>query len=182
MPVTAQLKSHLRIGSFNTRGLRNVTLPTLFERLDIVLLQETLLCKQDLSTINSISHLFQGSGVATTDLSTGILTGRPSGGIAILFRKSIANFVNEVYFDLDWIMGISINVPNEPVSYILSVYMPYNSHENENEFLEKLGILASIINEMDSPYIWVIGDLMPTLVFYLAILENILLTHALTKS
>ena len=150
--------SVIRLVSHNTRGLRNVTIPTLFERFDIILIQETMLCKQDLGSLNSLSNNFFGTGVAVTDLSSCILKGRPKGGVAILYRKSICNFVNEINFGFDWITGISLNLPNENVFYIITVYLPYNSHENEDEFLEKLGILISVINDIDSPYIWVLGD------------------------
>ena len=150
--------SSIRVVSFNTRGLKNVTIPSLFDRFDIVLLQETLQCKQDLGQLNSLSPLFQGTGVAVTDLSSGILRGRPRGGVAILWRRSLNKFVNEINFDLDWIAGISLNFPNENAVYIISVYLPCNSRENEDEFLEKLGILASIINDLDSPFVWVLGD------------------------
>ena len=150
--------SSIKVVSFNTRGLRNVTIPSLFDRFDIVLLQETLQCKQDLGQLNSLSPFFQGTGVAVTDLSTGILKGRPSGGVAILYRKSLSNFVKDIHFDLDWIVGISLNIPNENSIYIISVYLPCNSRENEDEFLEKLGMLVSIINDLESPFVWVLGD------------------------
>ena len=150
--------SLIRVVSHNTRGLRNVTIPTLFERFDIILIQETMLCKQDLGSLNSLSNNFFGTGVAVTDTSTGILKGRPKGGVAILWKRSFGAFVTEINFGLDWMTGISLNLPNENLFYIITAYLPYNSHENEDEFLEKLGILISIINDIDSPYIWVLGD------------------------
>ena len=78
------ISSHIRIVSYNTRGLRNLTIPSLFNDYDIILLQETLLCKQHLGSLNSLSPEFQGTGVSVTDLSVGLLKGRPSGGIGVL--------------------------------------------------------------------------------------------------
>ena len=61
-------------------------------------------------------------------------------------------------FGLDWVTGISLSLSNEDIFYILTVYMPYNSSENEDEFLEKLGILVSLVNDIDSPFIWIVGN------------------------
>ena len=47
---------------------------------------------------------------------------------------------------------------NENTIYSISVYPPCNSRENEDGFLEKLGILVSIINDLDSPLVWDLGD------------------------
>ena len=148
----------IKVVSHNTRGMKNVTIPLLLERFDIILLQETLLCKQDLGSLNSLSPHFFGTGVAVTDTSTGIIKGRPKGGVAVLYKKSFCNFVTQMNFGLDWVTGISLSLPNEDVFYILTVYMPYNSSENEDEFLEKLGILVSLVNDIDSPFIWIVGD------------------------
>ena len=121
--MSESINSHIRIVSYNTRGLRNVTIPSLFNEYDIVLLQETLLCKQDLGILNSLSPDFQGTGVSVTDTSLGLLVGRPVGGIAILWRKTFASVISEVDLELYWLSGICINAPNSEPIYIFSVYL-----------------------------------------------------------
>ena len=152
------ISSHIRLVSYNTRGLRSLTIPSLFDAYDIILLQETLLCKQDLGLLNTLSPEFQGTGVAVTDISLGIHKGRPSGGCALLWRKTLASIIKEIDFDLDWLTAISINSPNHEILYIITVYLPYQSNNNEEEFLSKLGILFSIMNDLESDNIMVLGD------------------------
>ena len=61
-------------------------------------------------------------------------------------------------FKLNWLSGICIKVPNGDPVFIISVYLPFQCSENEEEFLMKLGILFSIMNDHESDYILVMGD------------------------
>ena len=144
--------------SYNCRGLRNPTVSTLLEKCDLILLQETLITKQDLGAINSLSPLFQGLGASPTDASKGIIKGRPQGGVAILWRKIFSQYINEIELDLDWLIGVSIKFPNCAEFYVFNVYMPFQCNANEEKFLEKLGIIFSIVNDLDSPNVFVLGD------------------------
>ena len=55
---------------------------------DIIALQETWLFPHDLDYLNTIDNQFSSTGKSAIDTSTGILRGRPYGGVAILWRKS----------------------------------------------------------------------------------------------
>ena len=128
------ISSHIRIVSYNTRGLRNLTIPSLFNDYDIILLQETLLCKQDLVSLNSLSPEFQGTGVSVTDLSVGLLKGRPSGGIGVLWRKTLGSIVTEMDFKLNWLSGICIKVPNGDNIFIISAISHFNVVRTKKNF------------------------------------------------
>ena len=88
----------LRLTTYNSRGLpknnRSLNLrPDIVKVLNdshIVAFQETWYSKQDLSCINSLHNEFVGSGVAKIDESTGIIQGRYSGGVAIMWRKELS--------------------------------------------------------------------------------------------
>ena len=43
----------------------------------------------------------------------------------------------------------------------INVYMPYCCYDNLPDFMYYLGKISSIISDADTPYIFVIGDLMP---------------------
>ena len=148
----------IRLVSYNCRGLRNTTIPSLLNDSDIILLQETFLCKQDLGALNSLSPFFQGTGASPTDASVGLIRGRPRGGVAILYRKTLAKLVTHIELGHDWISAISIKLSIGILFYILSVYLPYHCPENEEEFISKIDTITSIINDFDSPNTLVMGD------------------------
>ena len=153
LTMSSANRKPIKIMSYNCRGLRNPTVSTLLEKCDLILLQETLITKQDLGAINSLSPLFQGLGASPTDASKGIIKGRPQGGVAILWRKIFSQYINEIELDLDWLIGVSIKFPNCAEFYVFNVYMPFQCNANEEKFLEKLGIIFSIVNDLDSPNI-----------------------------
>ena len=70
----------------------------LFNNYDIVALQETWLAKQELHMCNSLHDEFLSLGVASVDYSTGILQGRPFGGVSVFYRKRFAQHVKPMYF------------------------------------------------------------------------------------
>ena len=58
---------------------------------DIVLLQETWLSERDLYILNQLHCDYYGRGVSAFRTEDGVLTGRPHGDIAILWRKLLSN-------------------------------------------------------------------------------------------
>ena len=107
---------------------------------------------------NSISDNFYGTGVSPNDFSRGIVAGRLKGGVAILWKRSIDHYVEVNNFDLDWLTGISIKIGENKSILIICVYFPYQCTENEEEFLTKLGISSSTINDSAIGNIFVIED------------------------
>ncbi|KOB57917.1 reverse transcriptase, partial [Operophtera brumata] len=56
---------------------------------DVIALQETWLLPHDLSMLTTIADEFGGTGTSAVDTSAGLLRGRPYGGVALLWRKSV---------------------------------------------------------------------------------------------
>ena len=64
----------------------------LFDRCSILCLQEIWYTKQDLKQLNSLHNDFIGIGTTKYDASEGLCNVR--GGVAIIYKKNIANFIN----------------------------------------------------------------------------------------
>ena len=136
----------LRLTTYNSRGLpkNNVRLnlrPDIVKVLNeshIVAFQETWYSKQDLSCINSLHNEFVGSGVAKIDESTGIIQGRYSGGVAIMWRKELCKHIKILDLNADWCTAIELDM-NSTKFVLFNIYMPYQAPENEELYFERLG-------------------------------------------
>ena len=103
---------------------------------------------------------FQGIGASTTDARDKLITGHPPGGVAILYRRKYAKCVSPIYFNLDWIVGISITVGNKK-HVILCVYLKTASGgqgDHKEMFQGQLEELKLIINDLDTTSVTIIGD------------------------
>ena len=104
---------------------------------------------------------FYADGVSAMDTTSGILIGRPFGGIGILWRKSIGACIQVHKYNNNRIMGIEFDNGNRK-RFAVNMYMPYvNRYRNSdsyNEFMGYLGMVHSIIQESDVSSVYVIGD------------------------
>ena len=95
------------------------------------------------------------------DTTSGILIGRPFGGIGILWRKSIGACIHVHKYNNNRIMGIEFDNGN-PKLIAVNMYMPYDNRsrnsDNYDECMGYLGMVHSIIQESDVSSIYVIGD------------------------
>ena len=93
------MDNNLRIISLNCYGIKTSLYQVyeLCEVADIVLLQETWLFTHELSILSTIHPEFEGMGVSAIDSSSGIISGRPFGGVAILTRKKMRQYCNFVF-------------------------------------------------------------------------------------
>ena len=96
------MNMNLRITSFNCSGVKNILpiIADLCETNDIVLLQETWLMPHDLNILTAVHKDFDGYSTSAVDC-TQELIGRPYGGLSILWRKNMSNFVKPSLFDDD---------------------------------------------------------------------------------
>ena len=155
----------LKFITYNCRGLprdRNSLLlrPDIMSVMadaHIVAFQETWLSKQNLSCINSLHESFVGFGVSKVDESAGLVQGRYSGGVAIMWRKELCNFIKIIELDSNWCMAIEINMGS--VKFVIfNIYMPYQCAENEDLYYENLGYINTILGETQCTNYAVIGD------------------------
>ncbi|CAF4958289.1 unnamed protein product [Pieris macdunnoughi] len=63
---------------------------------DLVALQETWLLPHDIPILGTISNNFDYTGKSAVDTSAGLLTGRPYGGVAILWRVGVFGTVSVI--------------------------------------------------------------------------------------
>ena len=136
----------LRTITYNCRGLpkskRSLNLRPdiikVFNDADIVAFQETWYSKQDLSCINSLHDEFIGSGVAKIDESSGLIQGRYSGGVSIMWRKELSKHIKVLDIEADWCLAIELDMDSTKF-VLLNIYMPYQAPENEDLYFERLG-------------------------------------------
>ena len=111
MCLLKHLNDKLRIVSYNCRGIKS-SIPLLgkiCESNDIILLQETMLCSHNLDMIHTIHPDFYAGGCSSINSEEFILTGRPHGGLAVLWRKTLGCVKTKTYSDR--IYGIELMGP-----------------------------------------------------------------------
>ena len=158
-------KKGLKIISYNCRGLPKdrsklslrPDVNNLFDTGDIIAFQETHYSKQNIKILNSLHDSFVGFGVAKVDECEGITQGRISGGVAIMWRSELSKFIKTIDLNVNWCTAIEVAMADTKF-IILNVYLPYQSHENEDLYIEYLGFLKSLIDEMNCTNICIIGD------------------------
>ena len=129
----------------------------------MVCFQETWLAKQELVLCNSLHENFLSAGIAKIDFSEGILSGRPSGGVSIFYARHLASYVTPIYFhECNWCVALRFSF-NTTSFTLFNVYLPYESNDNEDEFIEKLGLLESYIQNVENSTFAIIGDFNSTL-------------------
>ena len=130
----------MKIASYNCRSFKSsiTDVKNLCDMSDICLLQEHWLFKDELSLLSSVHDDFHAFGVSAIDTKKDLFVGRPYGGTAILWKKSLAGSITpKTYNDpriigaeLSWTFGICL---------ILCVYLPTDCHENFDVFSYYLG-------------------------------------------
>ena len=153
------MQNKLHIVSFNCEGVKNI-LPQIYdlcEVADIILLQETWLFPHEFVKLSNIHRSFHAFSLSSMDMGTGLVVGRPRGGLSILWRKSLSHLCKIVQFDDERILGLSLHIGD--IKYmILNVYLPFCSQENWQEYLLYMGKLTSIVDSTEADGFAVIGD------------------------
>ena len=149
----------LNVCSFNCKNIKtSVTeLNDLCTNHDFVLLQETWLSRPELPMLSQINSSFTGYGLSSMDEESQILSGRPFGGIAILWRKCFNAYCSIKLYDCDRIIGIEFAYDSFKALF-LCVYLPYDYAENFDDYMFYLSQLLQIIEDFSSPYVYICGD------------------------
>ena len=111
----------------------------------------------ELPYLATLSEDFYAKGISSIDSSAGLIRGRPFGGVAILWQKSIANVCSVIEYDDTCLLGIKLEGDNFDIQ-VLNVYLPYSDELNIDEYRFYLSKIKSIANEFSSPYIYIVGD------------------------
>ena len=151
--------NHVSIASFNCKGMRSseYEIKELCSTKDIICLQEIWLDKSELSLFNTFDPSFSGTGVSPVDPTDGLLVGRKYGGVGFLWNKRLQHCIKPLKFPHNWLTGINVSLENSSLT-ILGVYLPYNSLDNVDSFLQCIGFLQSVIEDLQTGYYMIIGD------------------------
>ena len=149
----------LGIASFNCRGIYSSQeeIRALCNTNKIVCIQEHWLAKQELHALNTVCDDFRGTGSSPVDLSSGSIRGRPHGGVGVLWHKSLDSFVSVLDLHSEWACGINVSLQGDTVC-ILSVYLPYECDENQDDYIRALEELKVLVDESVTPLIFILGD------------------------
>ena len=152
----------LQICSFNCHSLKNslTELHSICSKFDLIFLQETWLAKFELSLLNNIHADFLGQVISALNSTSALLTGRPYGGLAILWKKSLQPSIN-VTVHSERIMQIDIMTDVGQIS-LFNVYMPtdYRDMDSRDQFGMCIGELGCHLEcvRANTNYFGVIGD------------------------
>ena len=151
----------VRVSTYNCNSVRanfeNVR--NIMSKCDIVLLQELMLCKSDLHILNELNDNFENIAYVQDRESLGIIEGRPTRGVAILWRKSLSPYITPIIVD-DTVIGIILSDVTSQV-LLLNVYMPCDMQTLHalDSYRNMLAKLEVIINEHNIGKIVLTGDL-----------------------
>lgn len=107
--------------------------------------------------LESIHDDFSYTGTSAVDVASGMLRGRPYGGVALLWRKSIFQNVSVVQCNNTRICGIKILLHDKSIA-VMSVYMPTDAVSNLPEFTNYLGTVSAVIDSTDTECVYLLGD------------------------
>jgi hypothetical protein len=108
--------------------------------------------------LNSVHSEFYAKGEAAVDAESGLLQGRPYGGVAVLWRKSLSNKCKPIVLDDERLIGLDV-ISDQGTKYkFVCVYLPYYHHENYDNYLFYLSKLKGFIDSSDTPFVYIFGD------------------------
>ena len=153
--------SVLRICTYNCRSVKK-SLPEvrrLCDSHDIVCIQEHWLLPSELDYLSNIHNDFYSVGSSAVDVTSDILVGRPYGGTAILYRKSLCNLVSILPTTNSCVTGLKLLTVVGPLM-LLTVYMPteYNDDDSLEKYTEACAYLDAILTDCDTPHAVIAGD------------------------
>jgi exonuclease III len=130
----------------------------LCKRSDIVALQETWLYSHDINILGQIDNQFSFTGKSSIDLSSGVLRGRPHGGVAILWRSSAFRNVSVLKCTNDRLVAIKVSTADSREIIVMCVYMPTDESCNLPLFTQCLGEMNAIIEDNNVENVYMLGD------------------------
>ena len=148
----------LRLVSFNCRGWNSgrYLIHDISHLFDFCFVQEHWLFDSQLGLLN-FSPDFSSFGVSGMDDS--ILLGRPYGGCAILYRKSLAPFVSHLPFPSKRFCALKVSF-NDVSFLCICVYFPTDYHDinSRDAFVQLLGEIEGFIDSITFDHLVIGGD------------------------
>ena len=119
--------------------------------------RKTLLFSHELTVLSTLHSEIEGMCVSAIDSTSGIITGRPFGGVVILIRKTLRQYCNVIFYDDPQVTGLEIKCVLDSV-HLLNVYLPYQCHDNYDDYVEYLDKISANIEGCVTSKLAVIGD------------------------
>ena len=150
----------IKVASYNCNSVRchfeNVR--NILCDVDIIFLQELQLCKSDLLMLIDLNNDFENISFVQDREAEGIIEGRPTKGVAILWRKNLSSFISPLIIDDSMIAIIISNMKKKIL--LLNVYMPCDLQtaealENYRCMLSKVEV---VIREQNVTDLIIAGD------------------------
>ena len=159
-PLISTMDKKLKIITFNCQSLHanSSIIRDLLLKCDILCLQETLLDENNYQILEALDGNFMFAYTAA-HRKPGCFVGRPSGGLAVLWRTASNVKFLPLYFD-NRIMGLKINYSNENSILLLNVYMPcdYGNIDSLIDYKCSLASLENIIETESFEEVIITGD------------------------
>lgn len=150
----------VKIISYNCNSIKNNldVIRDLLQKCDIILLQEIILLKQELDLIKHIDLNFDGVGFASDAGEIGMLRGRPKAGVAILWKKTLGNFIKPIFCN-ESIIAVQMTSPNE-ILFLVNVYFPCDRQDVDSlcKYRNMLAILDCFLDENKFNNVILAGD------------------------
>ena len=125
------MAEQLCIASWNATGIMSSTsyISSLLDKKHIHILgiSEHWLFNHNLHFLDSINSNYVGFNIADNDLLLNSNRGVGKGGVAILWRSSLSNYISPLDIDSDRICGVKYRL-NNACFYFIQVYAPSSNH------------------------------------------------------
>ena len=89
--------------------------------------------EDQLHILQNVHKDFNGTGVTPMDTSNNLLSGRPYGGVGVMWRKNLDHMCKVIKFDDPRLIGLEISCDDNIKINIIGVYLPYEKYDNHDE-------------------------------------------------
>jgi exonuclease III len=130
--------------------------------IDIAILQETWLSPERECLLSSIHSNYMYCAKSGMDSRSDILLGRPYGGVAILWKRSLAKSISKVNCSNKRICAASITLNCGYVLLLINLYMPCDNRSLNHvdpEYIDCINDVQTLMNDHSPQMIRVGGDL-----------------------
>ena len=128
---------------------------------NILCLQETWLLESNLHKLGMVHSDYLYTGKSAVDQTKEIICGRPHGGVAILYNKSISQYVRPINICNKRVCGITFQLNMSVKILILSVYMPCDNYSSNNiteEYADVIDTIEGLLHSSHCEAFIICGD------------------------
>ena len=161
---TDEHKMCITLASYNMHGFTSnwKYLQDLCRTCNLIVIEEHWLASSQLHYLDDIDPNFMCYSKSAMDdvLCDGLLTGRPFGGVSILYNKNLGGIISFVAADDGRVICVKLKTTDVQL-LLFGCYFPYNDHglKYKNSLSNVIGFIEAILDEHPGYKACVIGDL-----------------------